>query len=433
MKFLKWLMFAAVAAGMVTGTYALDPDEYVQTFRIVKIWDDDSNRCGIRPRTAEFNLSGVDSGTTYFSTNVVITCPSGTNCAETTIYDVPTCIKFEDYHHILTYTLTELNVPDYYKPDIVNEGDLWFSWLKVNDASCARIASDESLVFRAGVRKNGHEIKSGSVDWSYDLGNGPQRATTEISPDGYATFTLNYNDVSAIVANSNYVMTATYSEPLRSVSDKVCFGIRGDMPSIIFVEPEREISVGCNDAVHLKVVAYKGKKSETLHETWSVSDPGGLAPGYAVPVQNAEEADFSFSKPGTYKVTATVSDGEGKTGSDTVFIHVFPAPFTDCHNMIVVTNTLVPTVSGVVARQRWPWNGLVDVDYDVLGNTDGMKAEIEFNEDGGGGRSWKAAKFLPGCEPSAAPGHHRATWTAPEDTRANVKATVRLVREVLKD
>ena len=102
MKFLKWLMFAAVAAGMVAGTYALDPDEYVQTFRIVKIWDDDSNRCGIRPRTAEFNLSGVDSGTTYFSTNVVITCPSGTNCAETTIYDVPTCIKFEDYHHILT-------------------------------------------------------------------------------------------------------------------------------------------------------------------------------------------------------------------------------------------------------------------------------------------------------------------------------------------
>ena len=92
-----------------------------------------------------------------------------------------------------------------------------------------------------------------------------------------------------------------------------------------------------------------------------------------------------------------------------------------------------PVVSNVVARQRWPWNGLVDVDYDVSGNTAGLKAEIAFVEQGGESRTWTATKFAVGFEPSAEPGHHRATWDTKADGATNivakVKAMVRLVCE----
>ena len=91
------------------------------------------------------------------------------------------------------------------------------------------------------------------------------------------------------------------------------------------------------------------------------------------------------------------------------------------------------SVSNVVARQRWPWNGLVDIDYDVSGYTDGLKAEIVFMERDGEERSWPATKFLAGFEPSAEPGHHRATWNATAEDATNieakVKAIVRLVEE----
>ena len=92
-----------------------------------------------------------------------------------------------------------------------------------------------------------------------------------------------------------------------------------------------------------------------------------------------------------------------------------------------------PSVSNVVARQRWPWNGLVDVDYVVGGSTNllaGLEARISFAASDG--RSWVATNFLAGAEPSAAPGRHRATWDTAADGATNivaeaVVATVELV------
>ena len=92
-----------------------------------------------------------------------------------------------------------------------------------------------------------------------------------------------------------------------------------------------------------------------------------------------------------------------------------------------------PAVSNVVARQRWPWNGLVDVDYEVAGYRPGLAARISFAEQGGTGH-WVATNFLAGAEPSAAPGLHRATWDTAADGATNVvaaevTATVELVEE----
>ena len=93
-----------------------------------------------------------------------------------------------------------------------------------------------------------------------------------------------------------------------------------------------------------------------------------------------------------------------------------------------------PVVSNVVARQRWPWNGLVDVDYEVGGWTTGLVARISFEERGGAGRTWVASNFIAGAEPTLNQGRNRATW----DTNAagvtnvvaeHVTATVELLRE----
>ena len=92
-----------------------------------------------------------------------------------------------------------------------------------------------------------------------------------------------------------------------------------------------------------------------------------------------------------------------------------------------------PSVSDVVARQRWPWNGLVDVDYTVGGDAAllaVLKARISFAAPDG--RSWVATNFLDGAEPSLEPGRHRATWDTKADGATNVvadgvAATVELV------
>lgn len=92
-----------------------------------------------------------------------------------------------------------------------------------------------------------------------------------------------------------------------------------------------------------------------------------------------------------------------------------------------------PVVSNVVARQRWPWNGLVDVDYEIGGYTAGLKVEIEFDEQGGLSRHWTATNFLAGAEPTLNLGRNRATWDAKAAGATNVvtevQATVKLLHE----
>jgi hypothetical protein len=95
-----------------------------------------------------------------------------------------------------------------------------------------------------------------------------------------------------------------------------------------------------------------------------------------------------------------------------------------------------PSLSNVVARQRWPWNGCVDVDYEVGGSTTGLVSRISFEEqlEGGGGRTWVATNFLGNVGPTLNPGRNRATWDAKADGATNViaeavTATVELVRE----
>ena len=67
-----------------------------------------------------------------------------------------------------------------------------------------------------------------------------------------------------------------------------------------------------------------------------------------------------------------------------------------------------PTVSDVSAKQRYPWNGMVDIDYTITGDATDMTLEVSV-EDVQNNKTYTPTKFL-----SALPvteGRHRITWS----------------------
>ena len=71
-----------------------------------------------------------------------------------------------------------------------------------------------------------------------------------------------------------------------------------------------------------------------------------------------------------------------------------------------------PTVSGVKARQRYPWNGMVDIDYTLSGDTTGLGVLITV-KDGETGKTYTPTKFHEVLPTSA--GTHRVTWSTEAD------------------
>ncbi|MBR3923451.1 MAG: hypothetical protein IKJ45_10065, partial [Kiritimatiellae bacterium] len=88
------------------------------------------------------------------------------------------------------------------------------------------------------------------------------------------------------------------------------------------------------------------------------------------------------------------------------------------------------TITGVDARQRWPWNGLVDVDFTITGAAAGEAFAIDLSAAYAGGDK-KIAAYTYETEPIAGNGSHRITWNMgrdypefrAEDLRISVTAT----------
>lgn len=85
-------------------------------------------------------------------------------------------------------------------------------------------------------------------------------------------------------------------------------------------------------------------------------------------------------------------------------------------------------VSGVTAKQHYPWCGKIDISYTVAGPTDGLIAKISVR-DVDNGVVYAAKTF--DVAPSAAVGTHTVVWDATADgvdkTSRNMVATVSLV------
>ena len=92
----------------------------------------------------------------------------------------------------------------------------------------------------------------------------------------------------------------------------------------------------------------------------------------------------------------------------------------------------VPTITGVKAQQRYPWNALIDIDYTITGDTTGLNLSFSVT-DAQNGKTYKPATFL--SPPSAAEGTHRATWSPKDDglsiISTNIVVSVLLTRTVV--
>ena len=82
------------------------------------------------------------------------------------------------------------------------------------------------------------------------------------------------------------------------------------------------------------------------------------------------------------------------------------------------------TVLNVVACQRWPWNGLVDIDYTIAGESVEETVLAVRVTDGDTGRTYVPANFLGGVTPPTVAGRHRITWDTAADGLALISSNL---------
>lgn len=99
---------------------------------------------------------------------------------------------------------------------------------------------------------------------------------------------------------------------------------------------------------------------------------------------------------------------------------------------ISYTTVLAATVSDVTARQRYPWNGMVDIDYTITGadaDTEDTAIAVKVT-DTDTGKIYTPTNFLE--VPPTVAGRHRITWSTEADglnlIASNVTVTVSLLK-----
>ena len=88
-----------------------------------------------------------------------------------------------------------------------------------------------------------------------------------------------------------------------------------------------------------------------------------------------------------------------------------------------------PVVSDVVAKQRYPWNGMVDIDYTITGDASGMSLEVSV-EDVQNNKTYTPTKFLSLLPVSE--GRHRITWSTEAEGVTIVSTNVVVTLSIVK-
>lgn len=92
--------------------------------------------------------------------------------------------------------------------------------------------------------------------------------------------------------------------------------------------------------------------------------------------------------------------------------------------------SIAATVSDVTARQRYPWNGMVDIDYTITGSDTEDTAIAVQVTDTDTGKVYTPTNFLEA--PPTVAGRHRITWSTEADglnlIASNVTVTVSLLK-----
>lgn len=102
--------------------------------------------------------------------------------------------------------------------------------------------------------------------------------------------------------------------------------------------------------------------------------------------------------------------------------------------MFVMSAKAMPYITNVTARQRYPWNGLVDIDYTIVGESTGCQLDISV-KDLMTGSTYIPTKFL--SEKVVAEGVHRLTWSTEAEgitiISTNVSFKLSLIRGLVPD
>ena len=88
-----------------------------------------------------------------------------------------------------------------------------------------------------------------------------------------------------------------------------------------------------------------------------------------------------------------------------------------------------PEVKNVTAKQRYPWNGMVDIDYTITGDATGMSLEVSV-EDVQNNKTYTPTKFLSLLPVSE--GRHRITWSTEAEGVTIVSTNVAVTLSIVK-
>ena len=97
--------------------------------------------------------------------------------------------------------------------------------------------------------------------------------------------------------------------------------------------------------------------------------------------------------------------------------------------MAAMCATAEPVVTDVVAKQRYPWNGMVDIDYTIMGDATGMSLEVSV-EDVQNNKTYTPTKFLSLLPVSE--GRHRITWSTEAEGVTIVSTNVAVTLSIVK-
>mgnify|MGYP002679314823 CR=1 FL=1 len=92
--------------------------------------------------------------------------------------------------------------------------------------------------------------------------------------------------------------------------------------------------------------------------------------------------------------------------------------------------SIAATVSDVTARQRYPWNGMVDIDYTITGSDTEDTAIAVKVTDIDTGKVYTPTNFLE--VPPTVAGRHRITWSAEADGLNLIASNVTVTVSILK-
>lgn len=257
--------------------------------------------------------------------------------------------------------------------------------LRGGSLSSARIRADYDMVANSGFvtigaveSAIGGPVVSAEIrlDGEVFAGNLSGEGTVDWTPTAPGTY--EFQHVSRLGGETIAVETATFVVP-------------GTEPEDLSILAEGDLTEGAT--IRLGGAA----DGWTIHYTTNGSTPTAESPAYTGPFALAESA--------TVKVVA-VSDAHGWTSGVAEQRFDLAPPLA---------------VTGARARQRYPWNGLVDIDFTLEGDAARRyRVEVEATDLGGGtnllaATVWKDGGAVTNSTLDLSPGEHRLVWSAGAD------------------